>query len=168
MINLPKFNNTNCTFDAQNKKINIGAISAGNGNVFIKRQNSNTINLGGTNTPVKELEKPRQMPKKDIRPSSFKETPWDIHLTAFDAADFNLQYTDLTNLEHIKIELSKQSIKTENIKTIGDEKAIIEMEQNMLEISKKEEEKGLGLWFIQMVQGVRVLGKMMNLLEEVI
>ena len=130
MINLPKFNIKNCTFDAQNKKINIGVITAGNGNVFVKRHNSNTINPGGTNTPVKELEKPRQMPQKDIRPSSTNEIPWDIRLTAFDAADFNLQYTDLTNQEPVKIELSKISIKTENIKTIGDEKASIDAQLN--------------------------------------
>ncbi|MCP4762256.1 MAG: DUF748 domain-containing protein, partial [archaeon] len=57
MITLPGLNIKNFTFDAENKKIKVGIITAGNGNIFVKRQNNNNIDYVEKKNPEKELER---------------------------------------------------------------------------------------------------------------
>ncbi len=131
MINIPEFKIKGATIDVGNKKIDTGMITALNGNVLLKRGKDGRINLVESVLPVQEPRHPANSAvKRGNGPSGTSASPWAVTMNSFDATGFKVQFTDLTNTDPVKIDLSNISVNAAELKNLGAEKGRVAAQMN--------------------------------------
>ena len=144
VVNIPELKIKDSKFDSKNKKIKAGIITARKGKIFIKRQKDYSINLVNSMQPQKgvgknlgkdlrkDLAKPQPLPSPATKDSNSSDlnssSAWNVSLNHFDVDKFNLKFNDFTNQEPVNIELSKISIKTDNLEFSTNKKGSINID----------------------------------------
>ncbi|ACN15836.1 conserved hypothetical protein [Desulforapulum autotrophicum HRM2] len=131
MVEIPEFNIKGASIDLSGKQINTGVITLRDANFFIQRDKAGELNLVKGLLPDKETKKPNTpvLAPQD-KPSKVDTPPWALTMTSFDAKQMNLRFNDLTPSNPVTIDLSKISIKADNVKNFGDEQAMVSVEMN--------------------------------------
>jgi len=122
MINIPEFKIKGSFIDVGNKKIDAGSIFVNNGKIILKKYNDGQINLVKSILPAKE--------SLSTQSSETQASPWAVTMESFNATGFNLRFDDLSNKEAARIKLSDISIKANDFKNFGKEKASVEAQMN--------------------------------------
>lgn len=132
MINIPEFKIKGSTIDVGNKKIDTGMITSRNGKILLKRDKDGLINLVKSVLPVQEPRHPANTAIKTAAgPSSGgNASPWAVTMNSFDATGFAVRFTDLTNNDPVKIDLSNISINAADFKNSGKEKGRVAAQMN--------------------------------------
>ena len=131
MVNLPEFAIKGAAIDLGNRKINTGTITTRDGKILVQRDKAGGLNLVQGVVPAPAAEEPATPEITAQNPSSAAQAlPWDVTMPLFDATEMNIRFNDLTGTEPVAIDLSKISIKAENVKTTGAEPATLAVEMN--------------------------------------
>ena len=131
MINIPELKIKGSTIDVGNKKIDTGIITAQNGKILLKRLKDGQINLAKSVLPAKDsLDPQTSVIETGTGLEESKVSPWAVTMNSFDLTGFNLIFNDLTNKDPVLIDFSNISIKADDLKNFGKDKASVDVKMN--------------------------------------
>ena len=129
MVNIPEFKIKGAVIDMGNRRVDTGVITVRDGKMLVQINKAGEMNLVKTVLPAQEDKKPVTT-GMESKSSQVHTPPWAVTMTSFNATGMNVLFNDLTRTDPVTIDLSKISIKADNIKNFGDEKAMVAAEMN--------------------------------------